>query len=278
MAAFESGHAGHKREWAQLSGEILGWGMMSPVPVGSATPEGVRNGRVSASLKDSRADSGKHLRAARLDRGVSLREMARRIGVSPSFVSQVELGKAQPSLGTLYGFLSELDLSLDELMPSTNSAQPSTGGSIRANAEGPFGMAAFTEMWMQLGSTAQPWSDHPRVQMKGVTWRRLTADDPMVDFLHVTYEAGSESCPPENLMRHEGHEYGHIMSGSLRVQVGFETFDRGAGDAINFPSTTPHRLGNEGPETCISIWVVVGRRITARVLNQDATGNQPHTH
>lgn len=230
-------------------------------------------------MNDSRSDIGAHLRAARTERGLSLREMARRIGVSPSFVSQVELGKAKPSLGTLYGFLSELDLSLDELMPSETMTIGSSSVPARrrkadahSGSKGRLETTSFPDMWMPMGSTAQTWIDHPLVQMKGVTWRRLTADDHQVDFLHATYEPGSESCPLEHLMRHEGHEYGHIISGRLRVQVAFETFDLGAGDAINFPSTTPHRLANEGSETCTSIWVVVGRRSAARAVHTDPHG------
>jgi transcriptional regulator with XRE-family HTH domain/mannose-6-phosphate isomerase-like protein (cupin superfamily) len=256
---------------------------MSPIPTARAASTGVDSGRINggtsgSTMKDSSADIGTHLRAARMERGLSLREMARRIGVSPSFVSQVELGKAKPSLGTLYGFLSELDLSLDELMPSAAGVEGHSIAATRpkpallASSEGPLATSSFPDMWMPMGSTAQPWTDHPLVQMKGVTWRRLTADDPLVDFLHATYEPGSESCPLEHLMRHEGHEYGHIISGRLRVQVAFETFDLGAGDSINFPSTTPHRLANEGTETCTSIWVVVGRRSTSRALHVDPHG------
>jgi transcriptional regulator with XRE-family HTH domain/quercetin dioxygenase-like cupin family protein len=215
---------------------------------------------------DSLADIGTHLRAARLARGITLREMSRRVGISPSFVSQVELGKAKPSLGTLYGFLSELDLSLDELMftsgpHSETKPIPKVAPTSLPNL---LGGVEFDPMWANEEYASQIWSEHPLIQMKGVTWRRLTSDDPMVDFLHVTYEPGSESCPMDHLMRHEGHEYGHIISGHLRVQVGFETYEMQPGDAINFPSTTPHRLYNVGSVACTSIWVVVGRRAVNR--------------
>ncbi len=241
---------------------------MSPLPEAyiSGAPTGA-NGSTGQSMIDSLADIGTHLRGARVARGLSLREMARRVGVSASFVSQVELGKAKPSLGTLYGFLSELDLSLDELMPSTVPVPPEERSkpTLLNSSEGSMGIDTFPHMWSPREQTCQPWEDHPLVQLKGVTWRRLTADDPLVDFLHVTYEPGSESCPPDSLMRHEGHEYGHIVSGRLRIQVAFEVFDMGPGDAINFPSTTPHRLSNDGDEPCNSIWVVVGRRSTSRI-------------
>jgi len=59
---------------------------------------------------------GQRLRAAREAAKMSLRELARRVHLSPSFISQVELGRAAPSVGTLYAMTSELGLSLDSLM------------------------------------------------------------------------------------------------------------------------------------------------------------------
>lgn len=260
---------------------------MSPTPAVPPTTADHESGSfapgpvpgVPTTMMDSLADIGTHLRGARLARGLSLREMARRIGVSPSFVSQVELGKAKPSLGTLYGFLSELDLSLDELMPAA-AGLPLTRVApvLSTGTTGPLSAVMRDEEWISPEHTAQQWQEHPLVQMKGVTWRRLTADDPLVDFLHVTYEPGAESCPTDHLMRHEGHEYGHVISGTLSVQVAFETFDLNPGDAINFPSTTPHRLSNAGSQACTSIWVVVGRRSTSRTGREAAGHHALPTH
>jgi transcriptional regulator with XRE-family HTH domain/quercetin dioxygenase-like cupin family protein len=215
----------------------------------------------NAPSKESLESIGNHLRAARLERNISLREMARRIDVSPSFVSQVELGKAKPSLGTLYAFLSELELSLDELMPPADPSPAPSAGPVsvpnESNAMPP--VAAWP--WSTPASPVQRGDSRRMVQLTGVTWQRLTShDDPLVDFLHVTYEPGAESCPREHLMRHVGVEYGFMTSGSLTVQVGFEFYNLEAGDSISFDSATPHRLSNESEEACTSVWVVVGRR------------------
>jgi uncharacterized cupin superfamily protein len=44
------------------------------------------------------------------------------------------------------------------------------------------------------------------------------------------------------------------------VVVGFDEFVLEPGDSITFPSSTPHRLSNDGAETVRAIWVVRGRR------------------
>ena len=68
---------------------------------------------------------GDRLRATRQERGLSLRELAERLGVSPSLISQVETGRARPSVSTLYAIASELNVSLDELLfPDADLSRP----------------------------------------------------------------------------------------------------------------------------------------------------------
>ena len=49
-------------------------------------------------------------------RHLTLRELARRVGVSPSLISQIETGRSQPSVGTLYAIATELEVSVDDLL------------------------------------------------------------------------------------------------------------------------------------------------------------------
>src|SRR5919204_5150059 len=78
-------------------------------------------GRVSPERRRARAQEsvhdevGQELRVHREARGLSLRELARRLSISPSALSQIETGKSRPSVSTLYSIVSELGISLDEL-------------------------------------------------------------------------------------------------------------------------------------------------------------------
>jgi transcriptional regulator with XRE-family HTH domain len=198
---------------------------------------------------------GRAIRDARTRRGLSLRELARRVNVSPSFVSQVELGKANPSVGTLYTLVGVLGTTLDELMGDASgdgAAAPSFGS--RTDGGSP-------ATWPRVDVPVQTAEGRRRVEMSGVVWERLTHDhDPYVDFLHVEYAPGSASCSPDQMMRHGGREYGHVLGGRLDVEVGFESYSLGPGDSIHFDSTTPHRLSNPYEETCTAVWFVLARR------------------
>lgn len=220
---------------------------------------------------------GTQIRAARVAQGMTLRELARRIGVSPSFVSQLERNKVNASVGTLYALVNALGMSLDELMtsaadvppdepetPPRATARPAPAERTPAAALDTFPTLAWdpeTERWPRVDHPVQRSGSRARIRFPGVVWERLTQDaDPFIDFLHVEYAPGSASCPDDEMMRHGGHEYGYVLSGRLDVQVGFDTHSLEPGDAITFDSMTPHRLSNPFEESCQAIWFVVARR------------------
>jgi mannose-6-phosphate isomerase-like protein (cupin superfamily) len=61
-------------------------------------------------------------------------------------------------------------------------------------------------------------------------------------------------------MRHNGREYGYVLSGRLHVTLGFDEWEVGPGSSIAFDCTQPHRLANIGSEPVEAVWMVIGRR------------------
>lgn len=193
---------------------------------------------------------GARLRAIRLARSVGVRELARRLELSPSAISQIENGKVNPSVRTLYAFASEFGVTMDEMLfDQAPPSQAPAPGPVAAPGPGP-------------GLSVQRAGRRPAITLNsGVEWERLMFwDDEDVEFIEATYGPGGASAPDGKFVRHDGHEFGYVLSGSLRVVVGFDDFILGPGDSVSFPSTTPHRLSNEGEETVRAVWVVRGRR------------------
>jgi transcriptional regulator with XRE-family HTH domain len=204
-------------------------------------------------LRDLTADFqdgvGQRLRSERERHGLSLRELARRLEISPSALSQIETGRSRPSVGTLYAIVSELEMSLDELFGSQRTpaaaSRPPDAGAEEAGAT--LVQRRDTRKGIDLES--------------GVRWERLTPTaEQDADFLYVVYEVGGASSREGTHMRHMGREYGLVLSGRLRVTIGFdEEHELGPGDSIAFESSRPHRLENAGSEPVEAIWFVVGR-------------------
>ncbi len=203
-------------------------------------------------------DVGPNLRAHREQRQLSLRELARRLNLSPSALSQIETGKSRPSVSTLYAIVSELGISLDELFGGRQSPLTGPAGEApkpRARAKPAAETGALDSDRVQRSGVR-----HGIDLQSGVRWERLTAQpDPEADFLYVVYDVGGSSSQNDLFMRHAGREYGLVLTGVLEVTVGFETYTLGPGDSISFDSTIPHRLRNTGSEPVTGVWFVIGR-------------------
>ncbi len=190
---------------------------------------------------------GERLREERINADISQRELARRLGLSPSLISQLESGMTKPSVGTLYAIVTELGVSLDSVIRGDN-AQPDVA---------PAEVDVFTGTQT---SVVRRGTGQSIDLASGVRWEELTAStEPNIDFLHAIYEVGGTSTPDNSLMRHHGREFGYVTQGTLGIQIGFTEYELQPGDSIAFDSTTPHRLFNKGDVPVHAVWFVVGR-------------------
>jgi transcriptional regulator with XRE-family HTH domain len=187
---------------------------------------------------------GHRLRTERERLGIGLRELARRVGVSPSLVSQIELDRVNPSVSTLYAIVTALGITMSDV----------------------FGEQGEERVVQRRDGLAESPDTRPVINLaSGVRWERLTREsDREVEFLYVVYPVGAESCPEAALTTHGGREYGYVSSGTLGVQVGFERYELGPGGSIAFDSSSPHRLWTVGAEPVHAIWVVIGREADPR--------------
>jgi transcriptional regulator with XRE-family HTH domain/quercetin dioxygenase-like cupin family protein len=224
---------------------------------------------------------GGRIRAERSRRGISLRSLARSVGLSPSLISQIETGKCQPSVSTLYAITTALGVSVQDVLgeaPAEAQLAEATGvalapvgaaaipvGGVAGSAGGLAGSAGEA-----LGASPRP-GERPALRGpvvcpaqreilefdSGVTWERLgRVPGSHVDFLLVRYAPGGCSSEAGRLMEHPGTEYGYLMEGELLVTLGFRTHRLTVGDSVSFASATPHSYRNMGPGTAVGIWFV----------------------
>jgi len=197
---------------------------------------------------------GERLRIHRRAKGLSLRVLAERLGVSPSLISQIERGRARPSVSTLFAIATELDASLDELL--FNDERPSAATSGPESRPSPV-QGAGSRHHIRLAS--------------GVVWERLTTtSQPGVEFLFVVYDVGGASSPGDTYQNHAGYEWGYVISGVLEVIIGFDRYVLQPGDAVSLDSSMPHRLANIGDTPVHAIWFVLGRDADPRVIGHAA--------
>jgi transcriptional regulator with XRE-family HTH domain len=191
---------------------------------------------VSESRGLNAAHIGRRLRDLRGSRGLSLRQLARDIGASPSLLSQIENGKVTPSVDTLYLLARALGTPVAAFFGE--GAAEVAGGSGQV-------MVVRREARQRIGL------EH------GVAWENLLPhEESGVRFMEIHYAPGAHSG--EHLLRHPGRDLFLVLEGELVFQVGFAEHRLTAGDSISFADFQPHQLRNEGTVEARAVICVIG--------------------
>jgi transcriptional regulator with XRE-family HTH domain len=199
--------------------------------------------------------SGENIRIAREAAGISVRELARRIEVSASHVSQVERGLASFSVPTLYRVAQELGISMDSLFEDPSKPRASADSDEEQRA-------AAGEVSLDEAGVIQRVESRPKLDLTtGLTWERLTSRVEInAEFIEVVYEPSVHaSNPPSEVVRHVGREYGIIISGELTIQVGLSISVLTEGDSVAFDCSIPHRFWNATDKQVRAIWFISER-------------------
>lgn len=177
---------------------------------------------------------GRRLRDLRSARELSLRQLAKLIGASPSLLSQVENGKVTPSVDTLAMLARALGVPVAAFFGDAEAPRPSGGA------------------WVVRRE------DRQRLELEhGVTWENLLPhDEPGLRFMEIRYPPGATSG--EQLLRHGGRDLFVVIAGELTFGVGFGEHRLGPGDSISFADFEPHRVRNDGTTEAVAIVCVVG--------------------
>ncbi|MFC0673667.1 helix-turn-helix domain-containing protein [Brachybacterium hainanense] len=159
---------------------------------------------------DQLAALGPHLRALRLRRDATLREVSAATGISVSTLSRLESGGRRPSLELLMPLATVYGVSLDELVDAPVTGDPRI---------------------------------HLRpVRREGMTVVPLTRRPGGIQALKMIFEPAAPPGP-EGLRVHDGYEWFYVLSGHLRVILGEHDLTLGPGEAAEFDCRTPHWFG-----------------------------------
>lgn len=197
---------------------------------------------------------GSRLRSLREAKGISLRGLARQLGISPSAVSQIERGLITPSVMRLIGMVEALGAPLcvvldDEPVHDASAVGFSTGFSVR-RAPTPVDLTG------------------------GVVYRRLCPPLPGTDFFESVYPPGSSSGPPDEYLEHAGIDAGTVTAGRVIIESPQERVELVAGDSIAFDASTPHRIVNpDAEQVAVLTWLTL-RAPNSRQLHEEQNGHE----
>lgn len=170
---------------------------------------------------------GERIRSIRKQAQLTVDEVAEKIGLSQSMVSQLERGKAKPSIDTLWKLGILFDVSLSYFFEGIE--KQSVIVSRREEQE-------ILEM-----------------RHKNVQYRVLAPlNNRKIEFFEITVSPDNGEELP--LYRHKGEEGGIVIQGELEVIIGNKTYLLKQGDSIYFDSSHPHAFRNVGDGPAVAIW------------------------
>jgi transcriptional regulator with XRE-family HTH domain len=164
-------------------------------------------------------DIGLNIKKRREQMGLTLRELALNVGVSASFLSQVECGKVSPSLATLKKIVGALNTTVGAIIGEKRDINdgPVVRVGERKTIEG-----MVNKMMIDFLT-----SSHPDKMMEPMIFRFS--------------ESGNFS---DTMYQHFGQEFVLVLKGKIEIVLGNERYVLEEGDSIYFNSGVPHAFWN----------------------------------
>lgn len=178
---------------------------------------------------------GRRLRGLRLERGLSLAELAVKAGISIGALSQIERGMSSLRVRVIWPLAAALDVEPSALI---GDAQASDLYCVRAGER-----------------RALP------VRMEGIGKQLLSPPGAALTGLMVTVEPGGGTA---EAYAHAGHEFGFVLSGELELSVDGAAYRLKTGDSFAFRSTLLHTFRNPGTRPCSILWLNTTKPSEAR--------------
>jgi transcriptional regulator with XRE-family HTH domain len=174
-------------------------------------------------------DVGERLRDIRRSRRATLRTIADRAGVSESFLSQVERGRASASIASLRRIAGALAVSVADLFEPGGPPRPRV---LRRD-------------------------QRPSLAFGVLGRKRLLTPRPLQHlevFVGELDPGGSTGAEP--YAHGDSEELFVVLSGNVQLELGGEVYELEHGDSIDYRSSTPHRITNVGEERAEVMWII----------------------
>ena len=174
-------------------------------------------------------DVATSLRELREARGISMRTLATRSGLSANALSMIERGKTSPSVSTLYKLADALGVSITAFFGAETEKKQVVFLKADERSRMPFTRGVFEG----LGGTEFSGSIEPFM---------------------LTLESGAASGP--HSIVHSGHEFVFCLRGKLEYHVDKHFFQLEAGDSLLFASKLQHKWRNPGNTVTTALVII----------------------
>jgi transcriptional regulator with XRE-family HTH domain len=174
---------------------------------------------------------GVNIKRLREEKRITLRALAKNLNISPSFLSQIETGKATPSLDTLKNIASYLSTTVGSLI-----------GENQQIGESPVIRSDERKHLDEIGT--------------GINLYLLTSADPNKQMEPLLFKLNPNASSGAGMYKHFGQEFVLVIKGTLEITLNDAVYVLKKGDSIYFNSSTPHSFKNKEKTETEAIWVI----------------------
>jgi len=168
---------------------------------------------------------GNKIRKLRISKGTNLTAFAKKIGKTPSYLSQVERGMASPSIMALREIAKALNVPMFYFLIDDKKQSVVVRKNERRVLQFP--------------------KSHLNYELLSPDVSR------QVEMIRTRIETGASSCSKP--LSHEGEECTLVMEGKMKIEIGDEFFILEEGDSIYYLASIPHKITNTGDKDLIII-------------------------
>lgn len=174
---------------------------------------------------------GEKIKQIRNKKGFSLRELAEKVDLSASFLSQIEQGKASPSIENLKKIANALDVRVSYLIEDEEAKKDTV---VTRKAERDIIESLDSKTKIAL----------------------LTSNDIDKNMEPIYYEIEPNGQSGRNFYQHIGEEFVYIIEGTLDVYIDETMYNLNDGDSMYFKSNQKHKFKNNSGKKVKALWVV----------------------
>jgi transcriptional regulator with XRE-family HTH domain len=173
---------------------------------------------------------GEKVRALRMQRGLTLADLAQKTQRSISLLSQIENDNISPSFSSMQTIADALEVPLAQIISQEPSAEERDSYHIKE-------------------------SERKVLMTQGEVQHQLLSRGLPLSFEFNVVEVPPGASTGDYLYSHEGEECGLLLEGELVVESGRQVHHLKPGDSITMKSSLPHKLSNPGKQKARAVWV-----------------------
>lgn len=174
---------------------------------------------------------GERIKRKRESMQMQLNDLARKVGVSSSALSQIENAKAFPSIVTLKTIADKLTTTVGELIGENETL---TKNPLIKQEEKKF----------------------VKENDSGTSLFLLSHHDPLKQMETYLVQFSRNSDTNDIFTEHPGQEFCYILKGKVKFTLDEKEYQLSEGDSLYFNSNIPHSARNDSKSNAVMLWII----------------------